>query len=83
MNNVQKPRIESLQTLADHYGSDPYSLSLKVRKRFRVEKKVEKEKQETMTFVLDKCGVHCFGDVSICSVVARDLCARPLVSHAS
>lgn len=45
MNEVQKPRIESLQVVADHYGSDPYSLSLKVRKRFREDKKVEKEKQ--------------------------------------
>lgn len=44
MNQVQKPRIEALQTVADHYSSDPYSLSLKVRKRFREEKKVEKEK---------------------------------------
>ena len=45
MNQVQKPRIESLQMLADHYGSDPYSLSLRVRKRFREEKRIEKEKQ--------------------------------------
>lgn len=45
MNQVQKPRLEALQSLADHYASDPYSLSRKVRKRFRVEKKVEKEKQ--------------------------------------
>lgn len=45
MNQVQVPRIEALQSLADHYGSDPYSLSRKVRKRFREEKKVEKEKQ--------------------------------------
>ncbi|GJE85587.1 DUF572-domain-containing protein [Phanerochaete sordida] len=45
MNQVQVPRIEALQDLADHYGSDPYALSRKVRKRFREEKKVEKEKQ--------------------------------------
>ncbi|KIP11061.1 hypothetical protein PHLGIDRAFT_28178 [Phlebiopsis gigantea 11061_1 CR5-6] len=45
MNQVQVPRIEALQSLADHYGSDPYSLSRKVRKRFREEKKVENEKQ--------------------------------------
>ena len=57
MNNVQKPRIESLQTLADHYGSDPYSLSLKVRKRFRVEKKVEKEKQEADKELKGKYGL--------------------------
>ena len=45
MNQVQVPRIEALQSLADHYGSDPYSLSRKVRKRFREDKRVEKEKQ--------------------------------------
>ena len=39
------PRLESLQSVSEHYNSDPYSLSLKVRKRFRAEKKVEKEKQ--------------------------------------
>ncbi|EMD33402.1 hypothetical protein CERSUDRAFT_118004 [Gelatoporia subvermispora B] len=42
---VQAPRLEALQTLSDHYGTDPYSLSLKVRKRFREVKKVEKAKQ--------------------------------------
>lgn len=45
MNQVQVPRLETLQSLADHYGSDPYSLSLKARKRFREVKKIEKEKQ--------------------------------------
>lgn len=45
MNQVQVPRLEALQSLADHYSSDPYSLSLKARKRFREEKKIEKEKQ--------------------------------------
>ena len=45
VNQVQVPRIESLQTLSDHYGSDPYNLSRKVRKRFREDKKVEKEKE--------------------------------------
>lgn len=46
MNNVQVPRIEALQDLADHYGSDPYSISLRVRKRFREQKKVEKALEE-------------------------------------
>lgn len=45
MKNVQMPRLEELQTVADHYGDDPYTLSRLVRKRFRAEKKVEKEKQ--------------------------------------
>lgn len=38
------PRLEALQSLSDHYTSDPYSLSLKARKRFRTEKQIEKEK---------------------------------------
>ncbi|KAH6909151.1 hypothetical protein BKA70DRAFT_227006 [Coprinopsis sp. MPI-PUGE-AT-0042] len=45
LNEVQKPRIEALQGVADHYNSDPYSLSLKVRKRFREEKKVDQAKK--------------------------------------
>lgn len=45
MNKVQVPRLEALQSLSDQYGTDPYSLSRKVRKRFREEKKVEKVQQ--------------------------------------
>jgi coiled-coil domain-containing protein 130 len=45
MNKVQAPRLEALQTLSDHYGDDPYTLSRLVRKRFRGEKKAEKELQ--------------------------------------
>jgi len=45
LTKVQIPRLESLQSVSEHYNSDPYTLSLKVRKRFRTEKKVEKEKQ--------------------------------------
>jgi len=45
LTKVQMPRLESLLSVSEHYNSDPYALSLKVRKRFRQEKKVEKEKQ--------------------------------------
>lgn len=45
VTKVQIPRLESLQAVSEHYNSDPYSLSLKVRKRFRQEKKVEREKK--------------------------------------
>ena len=38
------PRLELLQTVSEHYNSDPYKLSLKVRQRFREEKKIEKQK---------------------------------------
>ncbi|EPS97243.1 hypothetical protein FOMPIDRAFT_1061886 [Fomitopsis schrenkii] len=47
VNQVQVPRLEALQSLSDHYGTDPYALSRTVRKRFREEKKVEKAKQES------------------------------------
>ncbi|KAF9474673.1 DUF572-domain-containing protein [Pholiota conissans] len=46
MENVQKPRIESLQTISEHFNADPYSLSLKARKRFREEKKIEQGKRK-------------------------------------
>lgn len=39
---MEKPRIEALQGASDKYNSDPYSLSLKVRRKFREEKKIEK-----------------------------------------
>jgi len=39
---VERPRIESLQSVSDHYNTDPYALSTKVRKHFRQEKKIEK-----------------------------------------
>jgi coiled-coil domain-containing protein 130 len=45
LTKVSVPRLESLQTMSEHYNSDPYALSLKVRKRFREEKKVEKQKK--------------------------------------
>ncbi|TFY80488.1 hypothetical protein EWM64_g3524 [Hericium alpestre] len=46
ITKVQAPRLEQLQDVSDHYGSDPYSLSRLVRKRFREEKKIEKRKAE-------------------------------------
>lgn len=39
---IERPRIESLQTVSDKYNTDPYSLSRKVRNKFRGEKKIEK-----------------------------------------
>lgn len=46
MNNVHVPRIEALQNVADHYGSDPYGHSLRVRKRFREQKKLDKARED-------------------------------------
>ncbi|TFK79800.1 DUF572-domain-containing protein [Polyporus arcularius HHB13444] len=46
MNNVQIPRIEALQNLSDHYSSDPYAHSQRLRKRFREQKKIDKAREE-------------------------------------
>lgn len=46
METVQKPRIESLQEASEHYNSDPYSLSLKARRKFREEKKIDTKKRQ-------------------------------------
>ena len=43
---VQAPRLEELQQVSQQYNADPYAHSLRVRRRFREEKKVEKEKQK-------------------------------------
>jgi coiled-coil domain-containing protein 130 len=57
LTKVQMPRLESLQSASEHYNSDPYSLSLKVRKRFRAEKKVEKEKQTVDDLIKGRYGL--------------------------
>jgi len=57
LTKVQMPRLESLQGASEHYNSDPYALSVKVRKRFRTEKKVEKEKQAVDDQIKDQYGL--------------------------
>ncbi len=57
VEKVQVPRIESLQHLSDHYNSDPYSVSTRIRKRFREEKKVEKAKQKADDELKDRYGL--------------------------
>ncbi|KAF4614103.1 hypothetical protein D9613_007699 [Agrocybe pediades] len=57
MENVQRPRIESLQDFSDRYNADPYSLSLKTRKRFREEKKIEQQKKRSDDLVKDRYGL--------------------------
>ncbi|KAF5369797.1 hypothetical protein D9758_001175 [Tetrapyrgos nigripes] len=51
---VQVPRLESLMEMSEQYNSDPYSLSLKVRKRFREDKKIRKEKEKVDDQVRDR-----------------------------
>ncbi|KAH9481543.1 Coiled-coil domain-containing protein 130 [Psilocybe cubensis] len=57
MEKVQKPRIESLQNVSEHYNSDPYSLSLKVRKRFRENKKIELKKKQVDDNIKERYGL--------------------------
>lgn len=45
LTKVQVPRIQQLQSASDYYNEDPYSASLRVRKRFRAEKKIDQAKQ--------------------------------------
>ena len=42
---VQAPRLEEIQGLSDRYNEDPYAASVRARKRFREEKKVERAKE--------------------------------------
>jgi len=44
LTQVAMPRIESLQEVSEQTNADPYTLSLKLRKRFREEKKIDAEK---------------------------------------
>lgn len=46
LTQVQIPRLEALQSVSEHYNADPYTLSLKVRKKFREEKKREQQKRK-------------------------------------
>jgi len=57
MENVQRPRIEYLQDASEHYNADPYSLSLKARKRFREEKKVEQKKRKSDDLLKGRYGL--------------------------
>lgn len=71
LTNVQIPRLESLQTVSEHYNSDPYALSTKVRKRFREEKKIEQRQQRMDDHIKGRYGLP----VSL-SLVADDDEAR-------
>ncbi|KAM6504419.1 DUF572 domain containing protein [Amanita muscaria] len=54
---VQIPRLEELRQVSEQYNSDPYSHSLRVRKRFREEKKVEKEKNRVDEMLKGRYGL--------------------------
>jgi len=57
MDDVQIPRIESLQTVSEHYNSDPYSLSSKARRKFREEKKIELKKRQSDDILKGRYGL--------------------------
>jgi coiled-coil domain-containing protein 130 len=57
MDDVQLPRIESLQNVSEHYNSDPYSLSSKARRKFRKEKKIELKKQQSDDLLKGRYGL--------------------------
>ncbi|KZP27347.1 DUF572-domain-containing protein [Athelia psychrophila] len=57
LTKVQIPRMESLQTVSEHYNSDPYTLSMKVRKRFREDKQIDKAKSAIDDGIKSKYGL--------------------------
>ncbi|KAH8831301.1 DUF572-domain-containing protein [Flagelloscypha sp. PMI_526] len=57
LKEVQLPRIESLQALSETKTSDPYTLSQKLRKTFREEKRVELKRKAEDDALKDKYGL--------------------------
>ena len=55
---MQAPRLEELQSVSDKYNEDPYTLSSRVRKRFRTEKKELKKQKDADDAVKAKYGLH-------------------------
>lgn len=53
-NNVEVPRIEALQSLSEQYNADPYAHSLRVRKHFRIVKKLDKARKDADDSVRNK-----------------------------
>jgi coiled-coil domain-containing protein 130 len=54
---VQIPRLESLYKVSDHYNSDPYAMSTKIRKRFRQEKKTDLAQKKVDDTIKDRYGL--------------------------
>lgn len=57
MTEVILPRIDELVTYSEKYTADPYALSTKIRKRFRVEKKIELQKKDIDDKIKGKYGL--------------------------
>ncbi|KAF8893288.1 hypothetical protein CPB85DRAFT_227378 [Mucidula mucida] len=54
LTQVQLPRLESLQSVSDQFNADPYTLSSKIRKQFRAEKKVDIAKRKADDTIRDR-----------------------------
>ena len=54
---VQAPRLEEIQGLSDRYNEDPYAASVRARKRFREEKKVERAKEAADNAIKSRYGL--------------------------
>ena len=54
---VQAPRLEEIQGLSEKYNEDPYAASVRARKRFREEKKMEKAKEATDNVIKSRYGL--------------------------
>lgn len=54
---VQAPRLEEIQGLSDRFNEDPYAASVRARKRFREEKRVEKAKEATDNVIKSRYGL--------------------------
>ena len=57
LTKVQVPRLESLQSVSEHYNADPYAHSTRLRKRFREEKKIDRAKQKANDEIKGRYGL--------------------------
>ena len=54
---VQAPRLEEIQGLSGKYNEDPYAASVRARRRFRGEKKVERAKEAADNVIKSRYGL--------------------------
>jgi coiled-coil domain-containing protein 130 len=84
---VQAPRLEQLEDLSAHYNEDPYAHSMRARKRFRAEKKVEQARAEADKSLKEKYGLPAElalqrADDAAAAAEARDEWARARAERA-
>lgn len=54
---VQAPRLEEIRGMSGKYNEDPYGASIRARKKFRGEKKVEKAKEAADNAIKSRYGL--------------------------